>query len=101
MAITIVCTFTIACRHTRAARWKIIPPSAPLTQSDQHGDRPAHPINRHSPRGEEESQVWVRGPTCTCNNWFYLPGARERWLFDVLCVCWVACGILYTRYATC
>ena len=29
MAITIVCTFTIACRHTRAARWEIIPSQCP------------------------------------------------------------------------
>ena len=35
--------------------------------------------------GEEESRAWVRGPTCTRNNWFYLAGAREPWLFDVLC----------------
>ena len=46
MAITIVCTFTIACRHTRAARWKIIPSQCPA-----HPIRPARRSTRspHQP----------------------------------------------------
>ena len=102
MAILSVCTVIpslVGTRGPSAGQYSL--PSAPLSQSVQHGYRPAHPINWHSPRGGEESRVWVRGLTCTRNNGFYLAGAREPWLFGVLCGCWVACGILYTREATC
>ena len=48
MAITSVCTFTISCRHTRTARWEIIPslcpalPICPARIPPRSPHQPAH-----------------------------------------------------------
>ena len=55
MAITIVCTFTIACRHTRAARWGIIPsqcPALPIRPARRSTRSPHQPALAAGRRGK-------------------------------------------------
>ena len=73
MAITIVCTFTIACRHTRAARWKIIPsqcPALPIRPARRSTRSPHQPALAAGAKRKVESGCEVRhAPAITGFTW--------------------------------